>query len=69
MSRQFEQWIWLKDGKLCLHTENDGYACIRHGLRGRDEEISIGEAAERYPEMFECFIAMEKLRWRRRDAA
>jgi hypothetical protein len=39
MSSQAETWIWVKNGRVCFHIENDGYAFLRKGPEARDYAI------------------------------
>lgn len=39
MSSQAETWIWVKNGRVCLHIENDGYAVLRKSPEARDYPI------------------------------
>jgi hypothetical protein len=48
---QYELWLVVGGGKIIEHTENDGYAVLRHGLNERNREITLADVrrlAERY---------------------
>ena len=36
MSSQYEEWFFVKDGKVYYHYENDGYQAMRRGLQATD---------------------------------
>ena len=36
MSSQYEEWFFVKDGKVYYHYENDGYQAMRRGLQAPD---------------------------------
>lgn len=39
-----ERWAYVTDdGKIVLHTENDGAAFMTRGPEEKDEEITLGE--------------------------
>ena len=39
---QVEEWFWISESaRLMLHTENDGYACLRHGICAEDRPVDI----------------------------
>ena len=40
MSSQYEEWFFVKDGKVYYHYENDGYQALRKGLQGRNTLIA-----------------------------
>ena len=53
MSSQHETWYTIKEGKVYKHTENDGYAFMRHGPMARDTFIStVEEAKTKWPNWF-----------------
>ena len=53
MSSQYETWYHVKDGKLYEHWENDGYACMRHGVNPRDYYVcTVEEAKTKWPHWF-----------------
>ena len=51
MSRSIEHWIFIRDGKLILHSENGDYHAARHGLEEREREITREEVKRDYPNM------------------
>jgi hypothetical protein len=38
---QIEQWVYVKNGQLMLHTENDGYAFMKHGAEAEDQPVTL----------------------------
>jgi hypothetical protein len=65
MSSTTERWAFVRDSKIILHTENDGWAFRRHGPEAREREISLGELAACYPSILEALIKTEKARYLR----
>jgi hypothetical protein len=55
-----ERWAFVKDGRIYLHQENDGWTFLRRGPEAVDKEISLGELASRYPSTFEELVKEEK---------
>tara|TARA_R100000458_G_C8102650_1_gene128711 strand:- start:49 stop:252 length:204 start_codon:yes stop_codon:yes gene_type:complete len=47
MSSQLEQWHFIKDGKIYLHEENDGYQFLKRGAEANDTFIMTVEEAKR----------------------
>lgn len=48
----FEKWVYLKDGKLFLHIENDEHWYLRHGPEAKDWETDLEDAHLRaYPRL------------------
>jgi hypothetical protein len=44
---QSESWLVVHDdGRIVYHSENDGYAFLRHGAQAIDEEISLEDVAD-----------------------
>jgi hypothetical protein len=44
---QSESWLVIHDvGRIVYHSENDGYAFLRHGAEPIDEEITLEQVAE-----------------------
>jgi hypothetical protein len=50
MARIKDRWIYKRDGKLVLHTENAEYHNARRGLEEADREINREEAERNFPE-------------------
>ena len=43
---QYEQWIVVHDdGRIILHTENDGCAFLRHGAKPTEEALTLEQVA------------------------
>jgi hypothetical protein len=40
---------FVRDGKLYLHVENDGWAFLRHGPEASEQEVTLDELAARHP--------------------
>jgi hypothetical protein len=40
---EVESWVYLKDGVLMLHVENDGYSYLRRGREAYDKPITLAE--------------------------
>ena len=59
-----ESWAYTEDGKLYLHTENDGIVYLRKGAQAVDREISIGELSSNYPTVFKRFVEEEEKAYR-----
>ena len=53
MSSQYEEWFFVKDGKVYYHYENDGYQALRKGLQGRNTLIGDCSGGQRY--IKKCF--------------
>jgi hypothetical protein len=51
MSKAYEYWIRMRDGKLILYRENADYNFLRRGAEEHEREITREEVAERYPEV------------------
>jgi hypothetical protein len=51
MSKSYGYSISMRDGKLSLHTENEDYNFLKHGLEETEQEITRDEVANRYPEL------------------
>ena len=47
MSSQIEQWYWIKDGSIYLHSENNGYQFMKRGAEANDKFIMTVEEAKR----------------------
>jgi len=43
MSSQCEAWVYLKNGKLMEHVENDGHALLRRGREATEREVTLDE--------------------------
>jgi hypothetical protein len=44
---QSESWLVVHDdGRIIYHSENDGYAFLRHGAEAIDEEITLEQVAD-----------------------
>lgn len=42
MRRHQEKWFVIDgEGRLCVHTENDGHYAIRKGLQRNDEPVDL----------------------------
>lgn len=41
-----ERWLFVRDGKLYLRTENDGAIFLHRGAEAFDEETTLDEVAE-----------------------
>src|SRR5262249_38125121 len=48
-----ERWVYMKDGVLMLHQENDGYTFMRRGAEAVDEPITLEEVRQHYPLHYE----------------
>ena len=46
-------WIYLKDNKIILHTENDGPTVLRKGLESEDKEVTLEFLNKYYPRLYE----------------
>ena len=48
----YEKWVYLKDGKLFMHVENDGARHLRRGPEASDWEVSLDDEHLRaYPHL------------------
>jgi len=43
-----ERWVFVRDGKLYLHEENDGPTYLRRGPEASEREITLDELARRH---------------------
>jgi hypothetical protein len=44
-----ERWVYVNDeGKLVLHTENDGHSFLRHGSQAHESPITLDEVKNRF---------------------
>ena len=55
-----EKWLWRRDGRVYLHTENDDWAMARHGLEAEDRELTEDEARRSYPGLWERMTRSEQ---------
>jgi hypothetical protein len=51
MSSSYADSIYMRDGSLVLHRENEDYNFVKHGLGETECGITRDEVAERYPEL------------------
>jgi hypothetical protein len=51
MSKSYAYSIFMRNGKLILHTENEDYNFVKHGLEETEHEITRDEVASGYPEL------------------
>jgi len=49
MAKSREHWIFVRDGKLILHTENADYNFLKHGAEEREREITREQVQRDYP--------------------
>jgi len=43
MSSQYEDWYFVRDGKVYYHYENDGYQAMRRGLEATNTLLGTVE--------------------------
>jgi hypothetical protein len=46
----WEGWLSLNAGKLIYHYEDDGHRYLRRGVERMDEELTLEQALERFPQ-------------------
>jgi hypothetical protein len=51
MSR--ERWVYLKDGQLMMHEENDGWSFLKQGPQSGDWPVTLDEVRSQYPNHYE----------------
>ena len=49
MSKAYEHWIYLREGKLILHIENADYNFLKRGLEEEERVITREQVAQSYP--------------------
>jgi hypothetical protein len=59
-----ERWLFVRDGRLFVHEENDGVVFLRRGPEVREWEVSVEEARECYPDHYVRLKAEEGVTWR-----
>src|SRR6266567_2684078 len=45
MSKARERWIFVRDGKLILYSENADFHFLKHGLEERERKVTRDEVA------------------------
>jgi len=53
MSKAYEHWIYLREGKLILHIENADYNFLKRGLEEEERVITREQVAQSYPGVLE----------------
>jgi hypothetical protein len=48
-----ERWVYLKDGRLMMHEENDGWRYLHRGPEAADWAITLEEVRLQYPSHYE----------------
>ena len=48
-----ERWVYLKDGQLMMHEENDGPGFLRCGSEAADWPITLEEVRLQYPSHYD----------------
>jgi hypothetical protein len=49
---EIERWVFVdNEGRLILHTENDGHAYLRYGPQATDEHITLEELRARHSDI------------------
>jgi len=43
---QNECWLYVEDGKIIRHLENDGYRFMHHGAEAQEREITLAEVEQ-----------------------
>jgi hypothetical protein len=49
MSKARGHWIFMRDGKLILYSENADFHFLKHGLEESERQITREEAERTYP--------------------
>jgi hypothetical protein len=44
-----ERWVYVKDGQLMMHEENDGWSFLKQGPQASDWPITLEEVRLTYP--------------------
>ena len=44
-----ERWVYVKDGQLMMHEENDGARFLRRGPEAADWPVTLEEIRLQYP--------------------
>jgi len=55
-----ERWVYVKDGQLMMHEENDGWSFLKQGPQSADWPVTLEEVRQQYPGHYD--EAVEELR-------
>jgi hypothetical protein len=53
MSKAYEHWIYLREGKLILHIENADYNFLKRGPEEEERVITREQVAQSFPRVLE----------------
>lgn len=55
-----ERWVYLNNGKLFLHYENDGWAFLRKGSQAEDDPVTLKYLKYNLPKLYQDALELLK---------